>query len=405
MPKVKYNTSRFSLACLGVCQRINCFSHCKFFNQETTNIYISPQNDRRVYLSSPRSPQGFDDQDHQLTNTTFFVHLYDQFNDHLPYIFSIALKSLPEEIKKFWERWDPNSMEQLEKGKAKRLLKVLSEADDVYTEVRKEIMKKDLLKKMECSQQNFRMSPRMRLETQPPEAKKESMDHQPLERLCLSGNASLDAPSSPSFEKMTSPSFRTQEPALVQALATMEVAPPAEVDIPVSPRPGNLGSSLDPSKKYVVKKGVFTEFSPKKLAEDLVKITKCSSSIAEEIARGIQESMPQNCTSAEIWDQLVDVLKIRNIRIRPITRSRLGEEVEEIFEKMDLAEVDAIPQEDFLNLLEANKKQPISFCGAQPRRKRSLKTDLKIEMTAARPSELPQQDISIFNHPVQITEV
>jgi hypothetical protein len=381
VPKVGYRSSKFSLVCSNIFQRINCFSQCRFFNHETTNIYITSQQDGNIFVAAPRSIEGLDRNDNQLTNTTFFVHLYERFSDHLPYIFPVALKTLPEHIKTFWEKWNPNSQEDLEKGKATRLLKVLDEAEEVYKEIRKEIMKKELLEKSGLIP--TRISPSkcfttadIRLEVQATAASAAAFV-KPQEKIfarveslaspCCS--SSLDDPtqgdalgSNLSLEPECSEiAIFDERPQRVES-SEVVVATPCKIPSPKRP-------ALDPQKKYVNKKGTYFEFSKVKLIKDLLTVSKCSKTSAQQIADEIETWIDHEVTSENLLEHLLQLLQEKNIQIKQLARSKLGDELADICDRMELSDVDDIPKEDFLALMEAKKSRQSLFCMKSSKRR------------------------------------
>jgi hypothetical protein len=420
LPKVAYTPSKFSMTCSSICQRINCFSYCRFFNRETTNIYITAQQDGSIFASRPRSIAGLDSSDNELTNTSFFIHLYDRFSDHLPYIFPVALTTLPEAIKTFWETWNPNSTEELERGKAKRLLKVLDEAEEVYREIRKEIMKKELLEKtgLICSRlslsKNYSAEPiRKEAQTAAPETfflqpeeqiatRVESIEpqcctsspnvfvqsaqeqfelvteeNQRLDYERLSEDLKQSAVQENFFQRVE-PSWEQEHIAIASAEHSLEVSSPATIS--------SKRHTLDPDKKYVNKKGVYFEFSKIKLIKDLLTVSKCSKSTAQQIADEIETWIDHEVTTQQIWDHCLKLLQEKNVQIKQLSRSRLGDELADIYGRMELSDVDDIPKEDFLALIKAKKtKTSLQLCMRSTKRK-----------TIDKPRSIPAETVTVM---------
>jgi hypothetical protein len=419
LPKVAYIPSKFSLTCSSICQRINCFSYCRFFNRETTNIYITAQQDGSVFVSRPRSIAGLDSSDNELTNTSFFIHLYDRFSDHLPYIFPVALTTLPEAIKTFWETWNPNSTEELERGKAKRLLKVLDEAEEVYKEIRKEIMKKELLEKtgLTCSrlslsksysaepirkeaqtatQQTFFLQPEelmaARVESMEPQCCTSSPnvfvqsaqeqfelvaeEKQRLDYYVRSAEDLMQPALQENFYQRVEPSSEQEHIAIASAEQSLEVSSSAIIS--------SMRLTLDPDKKYVNKKGVYFEFSKIKLIKDLLTVSKCSKSTAQQIADEIETSIEHEVTTQQLWNRCLQLLQEKNVQIKQLARSKLGDELADIYHRMDLSDVDDIPKEDFLALMEAKKtKTSLQLCMKSTKRK-----------TIDKPRSIPEETVT-----------
>lgn len=405
VPKVGYSSSKFSLTCSNICQRINCFSNCRFFNRETTNIYVTSQSDGNVFVSAPRSIEGLDRNDNQLTNTTFFILLYDRFSDHLPYIFPVALKTLPEQIKAFWEKWNPNSNEDLEKGKAKRLLKVLDEAEEVYKEIRKEIMKKELLEKsgmiasrvslskryvaaphqvevqVVAASSNFCFRPQeeifARVESIPAPCCGSSLndcDQGRIERISEEEQINQRRDDEPYAEDLKEQAlFRESVQCAALEERPQRVEPSSIVEATPSKIPSPKRPALDPQKKYVNKKGTYFEFSKIKLIKDLLTVAKCSKSMAQHIADEIEIWMDQEVTTQQLWDHVTELLQEKNIQVKQLARSKLGDELADIYDRMDLNDVDDIPQTDFLALMDAKKaKNSIQFCMKSTKRRATI---------------------------------
>lgn len=431
IPKVDYTPSRFSFSCTQCCQRIKCLSNMRFFTREKNNttIYITNEGSRSVVMT-PSAEEGDFSNIERLTNTSFFLHLYESFDDNLEYLFPAALKTLPKRAQEFWENWDPNSDQELDRKKAASLKKVLKEADEVYEQARKEIMKNDLMRRLAsplskrqgqqtleatslsyvpCSRICASEQPEIASNTVSPEAPSGAVCHiQAQPALAVASELFLAEPLTQKLQEQLPERSDTEEVALA---ASEDVIVPASLDdaaqcavdfaledsVERPPSPALSGgsgwskyggwsdrvevapvnplsvtvlsrvSALDPLKKYVLKNGGYQEFSKERLTKDLLLVTKCSKSQASEIVQRVEDQIELTITAHDVWEILAELLREKNIRIKGRDTSRVGDGVADLCEERVCESVSDIPHEEFAYLMQSRRKK-FGLCLTTPRK-------------------------------------
>lgn len=149
LPEVAYVVNRSCCSVTDVCKRVSCCFKSRCCTKEVYNYYVSEIDEDRINLRQKRSTKAPTTEINQLTNVTFFLDLYREFGEFLPFLMEAVIAYLPsDESRIYWMSWDPSSCENLDYQRAHDFKALISQASQVYEQVRMEMMKKEMREKM-----------------------------------------------------------------------------------------------------------------------------------------------------------------------------------------------------------------------------------------------------------------
>ena len=149
LPEVAYVVNRSCCSVTDVCKRVSCCFKSRCCTKEVYNYYVSEIDEDRINLRQKRSTKAPTTELNQLTNVTFFLDLYREFGEFLPFLMEAVIAYLPsDESKIYWLSWDPSSSENLDYQRAYDFRLLLRQASEVYDQVRMEMMKKEMRDKI-----------------------------------------------------------------------------------------------------------------------------------------------------------------------------------------------------------------------------------------------------------------
>ena len=296
LPQVSYKEKTTCCSISRICSTISCCFQSRCFGRETINFYVSELHGDQILLRSRASSSTPSQEQNQMTNTTFFVDLYQEHGEFLPFMISSALEYLPTaELKEYWRSWDPESGEPLDRKRAEDFKRLLTQTHQVYDEVRMEMMKKEM---------------RERLLTLPP--KDQVRRH-------LSVRPHLTPPAADKMEE--------------------DVVMVAKVD-----------------KKFINSNGVLREFTKDQVIKDLQLITDCSLEQAIDAATQVETFLSPITTTEEIWEILLQVVYLHELRIRASYESLITSQLIHILEEDRPKRVVDISREKFALLIKAQQE-------------------------------------------------
>lgn len=298
LPQISYQDKSTCCSLSKICSSISCCFQSRCCGKETINFYVSELQGDQIMIRSKASSTLPSQEQNQLTNTSFFIDLYQEHGDFLPFMISSAIEYLPtSELKAYWRSWDPESKELLDRKRAEEFKRLLSQTHQVYDEVRMELMKKEM---------------RERLVSLPP--KDQVRRH-------LSVKPQI---------------------ASVTSLAQEDV---------------QVASS---EKKQIDNGGRLKEFTKDRVIQDLLLITTCSQGQALKAAQEVENFLSPITTTEEIWEILLQVVYLHELTIRASYENLITNQLIRILEEERPKRVIDISHEKFALLIQAQQRQNAS---------------------------------------------
>ncbi len=254
LPRISYQDKTTCCSVSKICSSISCCFQSRCCGKETLNFYVSEVHGDQIMIRSKASSSLPSQEQNQLTNASFFIDLFHEHGNFLPFMISSAIEYLPtEELKQYWRCWDPESKELLDRKKAEDFKRLLFQTHQVYDEVRMELMKKEM---------------RERLVSLPP---KDQVRRQ------LSTKA----------QRAPDVSFADDE----IRVASSEI------------KKINIGGRLK-------------EFTKEQVIKDLMLITTCTQPQAYQAAQEVENFLSPISTTHDIWEVLLLVVYVHELSIR-----------------------------------------------------------------------------------------
>jgi len=295
LPRISYQDKTTCCSLSKICSSISCCFQSRCCGRETINFYVSEVHGDQIMIRSKASSTLPSQEQNQLTNASFFIDLYQEHGDFLPFILSSAIEYLPtDELKEYWRCWDPESKELLDRKKAEDFKRLLLQTHQVYDEVRMELMKKEMRERLVCLPPKEQV--RRHLSTKP----------QSRPDVCLADDE-------------------------------VKVASSASKQI-------NIG-------------GRFKEFTKDQVIKDLMLITTCTQAQAFKAAQEVESFLGPISTTEEIWEILLLVVHVHELSIRDTYENLVTEALTHILAEERPKLVTDISHEKFALLIQAQQKQ------------------------------------------------
>lgn len=306
LPDVSYQKKVTCCSVSKICSAISCCFQSSCCGRETNNFYISELSGNQIMLTPKRSSSLPSDEQNQLTNTSFFIDLYREHGDFLPFMISSAIAYLPTaELKEYWQSWDPESKELLDHKRAEDFRALLSQTHQVYDQVRMELMKKEMRERM--------------TKLPPKEQVQRTLSHkQRPERVAQHFQPGEDA-----------------EEVMIAPAATR-------------------------SKKYIVKEGIRYEFTQDQVIKDLLMITTCTPSQAQQAAADVEKFISDQTTTEEIWEVLLHVVYLHGLNITESYENMLNQHLGQILAQQRHKRVIDIPYDQFAQLIKTQQESRLA---------------------------------------------
>ena len=146
LPKIEMEQSNKNCL-LKLCTKISCCFQSKCCVVE--KHLIAEDQGQHIVLKKASSFKKLSAKDHQKTNGGFFLELYQEHKELLPFFIGTAIDILEDEkVKKFWSSWDANSQEPLDADLAAEFQQILHLVHEIHDELRKEKMKGQIKEKL-----------------------------------------------------------------------------------------------------------------------------------------------------------------------------------------------------------------------------------------------------------------
>jgi hypothetical protein len=295
LPRISYQDNTTCCSLSKICSSISCCFQSRCCGRETINFYVSEVHGDQIMLRSKASSTLPSQEQNQLTNASFFIDLYREHGDFLPFMISSAIEYLPtEELKEYWRNWDLESKELLDRKKAEDFKRLLFQTHQVYDEVRMELMKKEM---------------RERLVSLPPK-------DQVRRHLSIKPQRAASASLADDQLRVAS-----TESKLI-----------------------NIGGRLK-------------EFTKDKVIQDLMLITTCTQAQALKAAQEVENFLSPISTTDEIWEVLLLVVHVHELSIRDTYENLVTEALTHILAEDRPKLVTDISHEKFALLIQAQQRQ------------------------------------------------
>lgn len=301
LPQISYKEKRFCCSVSKICSTVSCCFQSRCCGRETINFYVSEMHGDQILLRSRASASLPSQEQNQLTNTSFFIDLYQEHGEFLPFMISSAIEYLPTpELKEYWRLWDPESTEHLDRKRAEDFKRLLIQTHHIYDEVRMEMMKKEM---------------------------RERLVHLP-----------------PKDQVRTHLSVRTQK-ALPATTAPLKQLATSEEMI-----------FAGAERKFIDVGGKLKEFTKDRVIKDLLLITTCNDKEAFLAAQEVEKFLSPITTTEEIWEILLQVVYLHELKIRASYANMITNQLLRILEEDRPKRVIDISREKFASLIKAQQE-------------------------------------------------
>lgn len=157
LPKIEIEQSNKNCL-LKLCTKISCCFQSKCCVVE--KHLVAEDQGPHIVLKKASSFKRLSAKDHQQTNGGFFLELYQEHKELLPFFIQTAIDILEDEkIKKFWSLWDANSQKPLDADLAAEFQQILHLVHEIHDELRKEKMK-DQIRELLTKTKAFKHKPK-----------------------------------------------------------------------------------------------------------------------------------------------------------------------------------------------------------------------------------------------------